>query len=518
MAGSLLFLIRRIAKTMRAEAKIFNYGDDFTIPVDRSGLVIYFSVNNIPFFFNGHTGFFSDTLPGYAEEAFQILARPVAEQDGLFKSLKKKYGPACENLLQEIQRFQDGTHPDLTAESRQDSFLQSMRPHTFNVYLSQSCNMSCRYCFNQGGTFGNNPSLMSVQTAEETLAFFTNIVRSGEHEKISVNLFGGEPLLAPKAVYTLARGLQDLNHQQNDTKINLILSTNGTIYNKKIFDIFAERPDRCTVVCSLDAFREVHDRNRPFKNTKKGSSYDAVLKNLKRMMREKIPYSVTCIVPYPYDFIPAAERLHSLGLEWVEIKQLNHHIYGRGELPEVFDREFDLWRDRYIAYSDYYIEYLGKENPVKHVDRYVIFREYANKLGGRSQLKSTLGCGVGDTKTGISSQGKIFPCEAFLGQESFELGSVKDGFDRDACAGFEEWLLSNGQYRIDHKRCRNCFAKLVCGGGCYAESLDKSGKLEPGDEPFCRYARETVKINLYYISQMKKRRPEIFSKITGVKC
>ncbi|MBW2090748.1 MAG: SPASM domain-containing protein, partial [Deltaproteobacteria bacterium] len=480
-------------------------------------LVIYFSVNNIPFFFNGHTGFFSDVLPAYAEEAFTALSKPVSEQIKIFEFLMEKYGDACKNLLQEIRRFRDGTHPDLTAESRQASFAQSMKPHTFNVYLSQSCNLSCRYCFNQGGTFGNAPSLMSVETAEDALAFFSKIVRSGEHEQISVNFFGGEPLLAPKAVYKLARGLQDLNHQNLNTEISLILSTNGTIYNKEIFEVFAERPDLCTVVFSLDAFRDVHDKNRPFKNAKKGSSYQSVLRNLKRMIREKVPYSVTCIVPYPYEFIPAAEQLHGLGVERAEIKELNHHIYGREALPGVFEREFSLWRKNYIAYCDYYIEYLGRQNPVKHVDRYAIFKEYANKLGNRSQVKRTLACGAGDTKIGISSQGKIFPCEAFIRQESFGLGNVKDGFDQDKWARFETWLLKNGQHRIDNNRCRNCFAKLVCGGGCYAESFDKYGKLEPSNGPFCRYTKETVKIDLYYISQMKQRRPEIFSKITGVK-
>ncbi|MBW2141669.1 MAG: SPASM domain-containing protein [Deltaproteobacteria bacterium] len=501
---------------MQAEAAILNNQNDFTIPVDKNGLVVYFSVNDTPFFFNGNTGFFSDSLPEYADEAMRTLVKQPAEQVGLFEKLKKKYGDGCNDFLQEIWRFQNGTHPDLTAEPRQASFYQRMKPHTFNVYLSQSCNLSCGYCFNQGGTFGRTSSVMSIETARDTLDFFTKIVKTGEHKKISVNLFGGEPLLAPKAAYTLARGLQNLNHQNFDTEITLILSTNGTIYNKKVFDIFAERPDISTVVFSLDAFKNIHDQNRPYANPQKGSSYEVISKNLKRMILERVPYSVTCIVPHPYDFISAARQLHRLGVESVEIKELIHHIYGKSSLPEVFEREFHLWRQNYIDYCDYYLDYLKGKNPVKHVDRYVVFKEYANKLN-RERTGTTLACGAADEKVGISAQGKIFPCESLIMQEAFELGSVKNGFAPDKYTRFEEWLFQNGQHRLDHDRCRDCFAKLICGGGCYAASMDDFGELRPSEESSCQYTRETVKIDLYYISQMKKRHPEIFSRITGVK-
>lgn len=294
-----------------------------------------------------------------------------------------------------------------------------------------------------------------------------------------------------------------------------MLSTNGTIYNKTIFDILAERPDLCTVIVSLDAFKDIHDKNRPFANPKRGSTYDTVLKNLKRMIQEKIPYSVTSIIPYPYHYIDATEELHRLGIELLEIKQLIHHIYGQSVLPEVFEREFQSWRKNYLAYSDYYIDYLHVENPVRDVSRFTIIGDYAKALGHK-HFHTTLACGMADTKVGISSEGRIMPCESILGHKQFELGNVKNGFDQDKYDKFEEWILSKGQHRIDNERCRNCYAKLICGGGCYALNYDKDKNLRPLPESSCQYLRETVKIDLYYISQIRKQYPEIFSRITGV--
>jgi len=488
-----------------------NTDTDFTIPVGKDGQVIYFSINGHSFFLNGHTGFFSDSIPQYADEAFKSLSKPEREQIEVFDSIRRRYGYASEALLKEIALYQNGSHPDLALEQRQTDFSQRMSPKIFTVYLAQNCNMDCAYCFSRGGTFGNQASPMSKKKAELTLDFISRIVQSGEHNTITVMLFGGEPLLAPEAAHILARGLQDLNNKNIRTKINIVLSTNGTIYDKKLFDILAEQPDRNAVVVSLDAFKSPHDRNRPYRDTKKGSTYDTIVKNLNRMMRENIPNSVTCIVPYPYDFVGSAKKLHSLGIRRLEIKQLNRHIYGESKLPQVFLRDFQTWRKNYISYSDFYIEYLAQENAVPHVDRFGVIRDYSRKLGKESRDKWKLACPLGDIKVAVTSDGKIMACESCMGHEKFCLGSVRSGFDESNYTSFQDWILSNGQHRIDHERCRRCYAKLLCGGGCYAQSFDKSNQLSPYNESTCRYIREMVKIDLYYISRLKRLNPGMYS-------
>src|ERR1039457_5404354 len=155
---------------------------------------------------------------------------------------------------------------------------------------------------------------MSVETAREFLALIANTVTSGIYPTVTVNLFGGEPLLSRQAVYTLARGLQNLNRANLQTRVHIMLSTNGTIYDQEIFQVLAEQPECNTVIVSLDAFKERHDKNRPFTNSRKGSTYDVVLGNVHAMMGANIPYSVICVVPYPYDYTGAAEELHRLGI------------------------------------------------------------------------------------------------------------------------------------------------------------------------------------------------------------
>ncbi|MBW2052118.1 MAG: SPASM domain-containing protein, partial [Deltaproteobacteria bacterium] len=109
----------------------------------------------------------------------------------------------------------------------------------------------------------------------------------------------------------------------------------------------------------------------------------------------------------------------------------------------------------------------------------------------------------------------LIPCETFLGRSQFYLGDVKNGFSKTKYNKFEKWILSQGQFRIDNEDCRNCFAKMLCGGGCYAESFNNTGTLRALDEISCAFVRETVKINLYYISQIKNLQPKTFSLMSG---
>jgi uncharacterized protein len=356
---------------------------------------------------------------------------------------------------------------------------------------------------------------MTADTARNVLSFITDLARQEIHSSIGVNLFGGEPLLAPRAVYTLARGLQDLNGEKLKTKVSMMLSTNGTLYDQEIYAIFAERPELSTVVVSLDAFKEVHDRNRPFHSRSGKSTYDVITANLDRMKREEVPFSIVCVVPYPYDYIGASRELHRRGFSRLEIKRLIRHVYGKSELSDVFQDDFDTWRRQYLAYSDFYIDYLKGDRPARHVDRYAVIADYARAMNSHRPFHRVLACGVADEKIAITTEGKIMPCESFLGHDSFVLGDVLKGYDPEKFRKFEEWILSRGQLRTDRKRCRECFAKRLCGGGCYAMSYDKTGSLNPLHRTFCRHIREMVKIDLYYISRVREQHPEIYRKVTG---
>jgi uncharacterized protein len=489
---------------------------DFTIPVDSEGKVVYFGINGRHFLLNGAIGSFHDELPAWAVRILGAMDLPTNEKSPELRRLSRGSSrDKRKKFIEELKLFKNGSHPELREEPRNTRFQLNKPPHVFTVYLSHGCNLACSYCINRQGTFGGNKSFMSVDTARNVVTFITQIAKSELHDDITVNLYGGEPLLAPEAAYIIARGLQDLNYRKLRTTVHLLLATNGTIYNKKIFDVFAEFPRTSTVMVSLDGSRVVHDTNRPFSQGD-GSSYDSVIRTLREIIHNNIPYSITCVVPAPYNYISASEELHALGIRRLEIKQHIDHIYGSSRIPGAVKKDFEVWRHNYLAYTDYYLDYLDRYDPAIHSDKSsALFNALASIIGTQADQYTPLACGIAETKISIATDGVIIPCELFLDKNKFALGNVEAGFNNDNYQQFERWLFAEGQHRTDVTKCRNCCAKRICGGGCYAESFDTSGRLQPYEDSVCRMVREKMKIDLYYISELKKRYPGTFARFAG---
>jgi uncharacterized protein len=99
----------------------------------------------------------------------------------------------------------------------------------------------------------------------------------------------------------------------------------------------------------------------------------------------------------------------------------------------------------------------------------------------KSQEPQVRRCSAGWDEFIVATDGRIYACEALVGQERQELGDVWQGIDPER---HRPWLnLGLGGTR---KVCAACWARYLCGGGCYASSLLVSRELaapEPRSHP-----------------------------------
>jgi sulfatase maturation enzyme AslB (radical SAM superfamily) len=73
---------------------------------------------------------------------------------------------------------------------------------------------------------------------------------------------------------------------------------------------------------------------------------------------------------------------------------------------------------------------------------------------------------------------------------------------------FQKRILDEGQQRIEHPKCKTCFAKKVCAAGGCAEAYDATGTFKKVDPESCRYIRETAKVDLHYLARAQAKNPE----------
>ena len=108
--------------------------------------------------------------------------------------------------------------------------------------------------------------------------------------------------------------------------------------------------------------------------------------------------------------------------------------------------------------------------------------------------KKFFGCGAGRAYVGVDNTGGVFLCARFVGTREYKLGSV-----------FEEQpardKYMNSPIRTVEE-CKNCFARYICGGGCYHENAGANGAADKPSVSYCRIMRRSVEMVAYIASQL----------------
>ena len=118
----------------------------------------------------------------------------------------------------------------------------------------------------------------------------------------------------------------------------------------------------------------------------------------------------------------------------------------------------------------------------------VTFFHYMLDLnGGPCVYKRLSGCGSGTEYLAVTPTGELYPCHQFVGIDGFELGNVFDGIKNTKVV--DEFKLCN-VYAKD--KCKDCFARFYCSGGCSANSYNFHGNILDAYDIGCELQRKRV--------------------------
>ena len=327
------------------------------------------------------------------------------------------------------------------------------------LHIAHDCNLACRYCFAEEGEYHGRRAMMSYEVGKQALDFL--IANSGNRKNLEVDFFGGEPLMNWKVVKDLvAYGRsQEKIHNKH---FRFTLTTNGVLLNDEIMEFANKEMDN--VVLSIDGRREVHDFMRPFR--KGAGSYDLVVPKFQKFADsrgQKKYYARGTFTRHNLDFSKDVLHLADLGFEQISVE------------PVVADEkeEYALqWEDVPKICEEY--DKLAKEiiKREKEGRGFNFFHFMIDLTGGPCVYKRLSGCGSGTEYLAVTPWGDLYPCHQFVGEEKFLMGNVWDGVQkpeiRDA---FKECNV----YAKD--KCRECFARFYCSGGCAANSYNFHGSI-----------------------------------------
>ena len=327
------------------------------------------------------------------------------------------------------------------------------------LHIAHDCNLACRYCFAEEGEYHGRRAIMSYEVGKKALDFL--VANSGNRTNLEVDFFGGEPLMnweVVKQLVAYGRSLEEEHHK----KFRFTITTNGVLLNDEILEFVNK--EMGNMVLSIDGRKEVHDRMRPHRGGQ--GSYDEIVPKFKKAAesRGQMNYYVRgTYTHYNTDFAKDVLHLADLGFKQISVEPV--------VAPETEDyaiREEDL--PQLLAQYDELAEKMIKRR--KEGNGFNFFHFMIDLEGGPCVAKRLSGCGSGTEYLAVTPWGDLYPCHQFVGNEDFLMGNVDEGVLRTDIR--DEFKQCNVYAK---EKCKDCFAKFYCSGGCAANSYNFTGNV-----------------------------------------
>ena len=403
---------------------------------------------------------------------------PEAAKTAVRERLKDRFPEAeTEEVLQNMQDLADAE--ELFTKDTYRNFVQDFKARKTVVkalclHIAHDCNLACRYCFAGEGEYHGRRALMSYEVGKKALDFL--VENSGLRRNLEVDFFGGEPTMnwdVVKRLVEYGRSIEEARGKH----FRFTLTTNGVLLNDEITE-FCNR-EMSNVVLSLDGRKEVNDRMRPTRNGK--GSYDIIVPKFLKFaeLRGDKDYFIRGTfthenLEFSKDVLHFADLgFRKMSMEPVVAGPEEPYAIREEDLPQIME-QYDLLAAEYVKRR-------------REGRGFVFFHFQIDLRQGPCVAKRLSGCGSGTEYLAVTPWGDLYPCHQFVGDEDFLLGNVDEGITRPEIR--DEFKLCNVYAK---PKCRECFARFYCSGGCAANSYKFHGSLTDAYDIGCEMQKKRI--------------------------
>ena len=342
------------------------------------------------------------------------------------------------------------------------------------LHVAHTCNLNCSYCFASQGKYHGERALMSFEVGKRALDFL--IENSGTRRNLEVDFFGGEPSLNCEVVKKLVEYAREVEGKHGKN-FRFTYTTNGMILTDEMIE-FVNRECH-NVVLSLDGRKEVNDHFR--RDYLGRGSYDTIVPNFQKLVASrggKGYYVRGTFTHNNVDFTNDIFHMADLGFTELSMEPV---VCPPGDPYALTEEDLPIVCEQY--------EILAKEMMKRKKEgRPFTFYHYMLDLkNGPCIYKRITGCGSGTEYMAVTPWGELFPCHQFVGDEKYSLGNVFEGVKNTEV---QDGFRSCNSY--SREKCRDCWARLYCSGGCAANAYHATGSINGVYEYGCELFKKRI--------------------------
>ena len=425
------------------------------------------------------------------------MAESIQENDHIFTIGQDRIRYIVSS--REVSRV-TSTAPDATLQKDEQPGPAHDNPPSvtsLSLIITGLCNLRCPYCYTRGLADNYEGEIMSEESGRQAIDL---LLRTASTPSCQILFIGGEPMLH----WDLIRNLVEYGEEQASRQkkhIGWKISTNGTHIPSESPQFLKEHG--MELLIDIDGPPEIHDRNRPFAD---GSGSYGIISSNYWSLREAGVSPVFLRATATPSF-PRVSDLYTTLLDF--------RPDGIRVIPQFFDFGLSGWKEDTLAlllqgYSD-----LAEDMLTRIIDgtyRGIMldpFTPFIYLLCTRE--KKRLYCGGAGSIIAVTPQGRIYPCCALIRDDSC-LGNIRDGIDFTRLAGWSEACDIE-----QRSSCTSCWARYLCGGGCYANAIAVNGSLDRPVETECRIMKQVIELSIWLYLRLLDEKPEFFLNLVSWK-
>jgi uncharacterized protein len=357
---------------------------------------------------------------------------------------------------------------------------------SLSLNVAQACNMSCGYCYADEGRFGGKARLMSVETARVSVdRLFAESADGGD---VVLGFMGGEPLLNRAVVHDATRYASDLAERVG-RRIRFSITTNATLLTAEDARLFSSYP--YTVTVSVDGAQAEHDQLRRMLSG--GSAYERMKRGLLAFSDVGRPRHLSArvtVTPRSSNLSQVLEHTLALGFDEVGFAAV---LVSPEPALAFAAADFEAFTAQMIACGERALRAIGSGQSYPFGN----FETAMHEIHRGSHRPYP--CGAGAAYLSVNAEGGLYSCHRLIDEEKHAMGSVQYGSDRGRRA------VHLATRHVDRQEpCRSCWARYLCGGGCYHE-VERRGRVA------CNYIRSWLDFCLRAYVELSVERPDYFS-------
>lgn len=343
-------------------------------------------------------------------------------------------------------------------ESQYGGFRDELRIVFVPTY---NCNLKCVYCFEDC----SNNNRINKNDVYQIIEFTKNQLHANRHyQRLSVVLFGGEPLLCADECIMLCNALQALSREVG-IEFESKISTNAVLITSELVQkLFV--PSNMKIQITMDGSRQYHDQRRIYKSGE--GTYDKILKSINLLNEHGLKNNIDLRI-----------NVDKINIDTLE-----------DALADVYDKVGYIYvgllraagnnKERIsdcISDNDYILTYRPQLEP--------LFKKYGKQLHYGSFGKKH-SCALNSNNSFIVDCNlDVYKCDNLIGQSKYSVGKIVDGFLQKTSEYYNQRTWT--PFHFD--KCRKCNRLPACTASCAYLCLSKNGSM---NKPVCYVTEEQL--------------------------